>query len=194
MYHRSATTTMVFGSQVNFTRSPEPTRTVMDQRYQIDGFLPWRGPLVLDVIVIGMVFVLIALAWSIYSVKYRNRYQRHKVTQLCLAGGLLILLICFEIDVQLFENWRRRAEASPYYDALTQRGLVVYSLWIHLLCAITTLALWLLIIVRALRQFPNPPSPTLHSRFHARWGTIAAVDMVLTAVTGWIFYFLAFVA
>src|SRR5262245_49602609 len=58
MYHRSATTTMVFGSQVNFARSPEPTRTVMDQRYQIDGFLPWRGPFVLDVIVIGMVFVL----------------------------------------------------------------------------------------------------------------------------------------
>jgi uncharacterized membrane protein YozB (DUF420 family) len=166
----------------------------MDQRYQIDGFLPWRGPFVLDAIVVGMVFVLFALAWSIYSVKYRHRYQRHKVTQLALAGGLLILLICFEIDIQLFENWRQRAEASPYYDALTQSGLVVYALWVHLLCAITTLALWLLIIVQALRHFPNPPYPSSHSRFHARWGTIAAVDMVLTAVTGWIFYFLAFIA
>ena len=36
----------------------------MDQRYQINGFLPWRGPFVLDVIVIAMVVVLIALAWS----------------------------------------------------------------------------------------------------------------------------------
>jgi len=185
---------MVFGSQLNFTRSPEPTRTVMDQRYQIDGFLPWRGPFVLDVIVIGMVFVLMALAWSVYSVKYRNQYQRHKVTQLCLAGGLLILLICFEIDVQFFENWRQRAQASPFYDAATRSGPVVYSLWIHLLFATTTLVLWVVIIALALRQFPNPPAPRPHSRFHARWGTVEAIDMALTAVTGWVFYFLAFVA
>jgi putative membrane protein len=166
----------------------------MDERYQINGFLPWRGPLVLDVIVIGMVFVLVALAWSIISVKYRNQYQRHKVTQLCLASGLLILLACFEIDIQFFENWRDRADLSPYYDAATRSGLAVYSLWIHLFFAISTLALWLLIIARALRQFPNPPSPNSHSRFHARWGMVAAIDMVLTAVTGWVFYFLAFVA
>ena len=166
----------------------------MDQRFQIKGFLPWRGPFVLDVIVIAMVFVLIALAWSIYSVKYRNRYQRHKLTQLWLTGGLLILLVCFEIDIQFFENWRQLAEASPYYDAVTKSGFVVYSLWIHLFFATTTLALWLLIIVKALTHFPNPPRPSPHSSFHARWGMIAAIDMALTAVTGWAFYFLAFVA
>ena len=71
---------------------------------------------------------------------------------------------------------------------------MVYSLWIHLVFATTTLALWLLIIVRALKHFPSPPRPNQHSRFHARWGMIAAIDMVLTAVTGWVFYFLAFVA
>jgi putative membrane protein len=166
----------------------------MSERNLISGFLPWRGPLMLDVIVLGMVFVLIALAWSVYSVKYRHRYQRHKVIQLSLAIGLLILLTCFEIDIQFFENWRQRAEPSPYYDAATGRGLVVYSLWIHLLFATTTLALWLMIIARALRQFPSPPSPNSHSKFHTRWGMIAAIDMVLTAVTGWIFYVLAFVA
>ena len=166
----------------------------MDESYQINGFLPWRGPFVLDIIVIGMIFVLIALVWSIRSVKYRHMYRRHKVTQVCLAGGLLILLTCFEIDIQFFESWRQRADASPYYDAASGSGLVVYSLWIHLLFATTTLALWLLVIGRALRQFPNPPSPNSHSRFHARWGIVAAIDMVLTAVTGWIFYFLAFVA
>lgn len=166
----------------------------MNKRYHIYGFLPWRGPFVLDVIVIAMVFVLIALAWSVFSVKYRRLYQRHKVTQLCLAGGLLILLICFEIDIQCFENWRQLADLSPYYDAATRSGPVVYSLWIHLFFATTTLALWLLITLRALKHFPNPPSPNQHSSFHARWGMIAAIDMALTAVTGWVFYFLAFVA
>ena len=90
----------------------------MAERLQYTGFLPWRGPFMLDAIVIGMVFVLIALAWSIYSVKYHHRYQRHKITQLCLSGGLLILLILFEIDIQFLENWRsvptcRRTTTRP---------------------------------------------------------------------------------
>jgi putative membrane protein len=166
----------------------------MEERSAYTGFLPWRGPFILDLIVIGMVFVLIALAWSVYSVKYHRRYQRHKVTQLTLAGGLLILLILFEVDIQFFENWRARADLSPYYDAATKSGLVVQSLAIHLVFATTTLALWLLIIARALKHFPSPPGPNRHSSFHARWGMVAAIDMALTAVTGWVFYFLAFVA
>ena len=60
--------------------------------------------------------------------------------------------------------------------------------------AISTFALWLMVIVRALRNFPSPPTPGEHSRFHRRWGIIAAVDMVLTTLTGWTFYWLAFVA
>ena len=166
----------------------------MEQRFPIHGFLPWRGPFMLDVIVIGMVFVLIALAFSLYSVKYRNRYQRHKKLQLSLAGGLLILLILFEVDIQFLENWRELADVSPYYDSATRGGLVAYSLAIHLVFATTTLALWLLIILRALKHFPSPPRPNPHSTFHARWGMVAAIDMVLTALTGWAFYFLAFVA
>jgi uncharacterized membrane protein YozB (DUF420 family) len=160
----------------------------------ITGFLPWRGPFMLDVIVVAMPFFLIALFWSLGSVKYRKKYSRHKLTQLCLAGGLLTLLVLFEVDIRYFENWRERAAASPYFDAATGGGLVLYSLWVHLLFATTTVGLWLLIIVRALNHFSNPPEPGVHSRSHARWGMIAAIDMVLTAVTGWAFYYLAFVA
>jgi len=166
----------------------------MSYRSQITGFLPWRGPFMIDVIAVAMGVVLITLAWSLFSVKYRKRYHRHKVIQLNLAGGLLLVLICFEIDIQYFENWRERAALSPYFDAATGGGLVIYSLWVHLLFATTTLALWVLIILRALSQFPNPPCPNRHSRYHSRWGMVAAVDMVLTAVSGWAFYFLAFVA
>jgi len=166
----------------------------MNDRSQITGFLPWRGPFMIDVVVVAMVFVLIALLWSLFSVKYRKRYHRHKVIQLSLGGGLLILLVFFEIDIQYFENWRERAAASPYFNAATGGGLVIYSLWIHLVFATTTLILWLLIILKALTHFPNPPRPNRHSGFHSRWGMVAAIDMVLTAVTGWAFYLLAFVA
>ncbi len=166
----------------------------MAPRAYFTGFLPWRGPLMIDVIAVAMVLVLIALGWSLFSVKRRQEYERHKAIQVFLAGGLLMLLVVFEIDIQYFENWRECARASPYFDAATGRGAVIYTLWIHLFFATTTVALWLLTILGAFRRFPTPPRPNGHSGFHARWGTVAAIDMVLTAVSGWAFYILAFVA
>jgi uncharacterized membrane protein YozB (DUF420 family) len=65
---------------------------------------------------------------------------------------------------------------------------------IHLFFAVTTTVLWLAVIVRALRKFPSPPAPCDHSASHMFWGRLAAIDMALTALTGWIFYYLAFVA
>jgi hypothetical protein len=54
--------------------------------------------------------------------------------------------------------------------------------------------LWVVVIVRAIRRFPVPPVPCEHSRAHIFWARAAAIDMTLTAATGWTFYWLAFVA
>jgi putative membrane protein len=167
----------------------------MDGRYSgVSGFLPGRASLMLDVIVVAMFFVLLALGFSIYSVKYRQQYQRHKLIQISLASTLLTVLLLFEIDVHFIDKWMVRADPSPYFDAATRSGLVVYALAIHLVFATTTFALWLTVILRASRHFPRPPGPNEHSRFHRRWGTAAALDMVMTTLTGWLFYWLAFVA
>ena len=160
----------------------------------VSGFLPGRASLMLDVIVVAMFFVLLALGYSIYSVKYRQQYQRHKLIQISLASMLLTVLLLFEIDVHFIDKWMVRADPSPYFDAATRSGLVVYALAIHLVFATTTFALWLTVILRASRHFPRPPGPNEHSRFHRRWGTAAALDMVMTTLTGWLFYWLAFVA
>jgi putative membrane protein len=53
--------------------------------------------------------------------------------------------------------------------------------------------LWPVTIVLALRKFPNPPAPGAHSPTHIRLARLAALDMLLTSITGWIFYWLAFV-
>jgi hypothetical protein len=66
-------------------------------------------------------------------------------------------------------------------------------LYVHLFFAVTTVVLWPAVIFLALRSFPNPPRPALHSRIHVLLARLAAVDMMLTAVTGWVFYWLAFV-
>jgi putative membrane protein len=170
-------------------------RTTMDDGYGgVSGFLPGRASLMLDVVVVAMFFVLLALAYSIYAVKVLKRYQRHKRVQLTLASTLLIVLMLFEIDVHFIDKWMVRADPSPYFDSASRSGLVVYSLGVHLCFATTTFMLWLVIILRALARFPNPPHPSDHSRFHKRWGTVAALDMVMTTLTGWLFYWLAFVA
>jgi hypothetical protein len=160
----------------------------------VSGFLPGRASIMLDVVVLAMFFVLLALCYSVYAVKYRRLYHRHKVIQITLALTLLVVLFLFEIDVHFIDNWMERADASPYFDSATKSGLVVYALTIHLLFATTTFALWLMVIMRAVKNFQGPPGPNLHSRFHTRWGTVAALDMVLTTLSGWLFYWLAFVA
>jgi hypothetical protein len=58
---------------------------------------------------------------------------------------------------------------------------------------VSTVILWPVTITLALLNFPNPPEPSPHSRIHIPLARVAATDMVLTAVTGWIFYWLAFV-
>jgi putative membrane protein len=167
----------------------------MDDRFSgVSGFLPGRASLMLDVVVVAMFFVLLALAFSIYSVKYRRQYQRHKFIQMALASTLLVVLLLFEIDVHFIDQWMVRANASPYFDAATRSGLVIEALAVHLVFATTTFGLWLMLILRALCNFPRPPGPNQHSRFHRRWGTVAAIDMAMTTLTGWIFYWLAFIA
>jgi hypothetical protein len=155
----------------------------------IDGFLGTRASLMLDVVFLAMFVVLPVLGWSIRQVRYQRRYLLHKRLQLALGIVLLVAVTLFEIDMRL-HDWTLRAAVSPYYST----GVVSTSLWIHLFFAVPTALLWIYVIVAALRRFPQPPQSGSHSRSHIFWGRVAAIEMVLTAITGWIFYWLAFVA
>ena len=67
------------------------------------------------------------------------------------------------------------------------------QLGVHLVFAVSTLLLWPITIVQALRRFPRPPGPSAYSPTHRAWARLAAASMFMTAVTGWVFYYLAFV-
>jgi uncharacterized membrane protein YozB (DUF420 family) len=134
------------------------------------------------------------LAASIALVKQRRQYALHKRLQIAMAAVLLIAVVLFEIDIRV-NGWEKRAELSPYFDEDHKWSCPAgRALMIHLSFAVPTLVLWIVVVVRALRGFCSPPAPGPHSAAHARWGWLAAGGMVLTAVTGWIFYWLAFVA
>ena len=158
----------------------------------IEGFLDTRGSLMLDVVFLAMFLVVPLLGWSILLAK-RKRYSLHKKVQLTLATLLLLAVTAFEVEMRVV-GWEARAEPSPYFSDPSWNDWVHYTLGIHLFFAIPTAFLWLVVVVRAVRQFPKPPAPNEHSRSHRFWATLASFEMLMTAVTGSVFYWLAFVA
>ena len=95
--------------------------------------------------------------------------------------------------MQFISGWKGRAKESSFWTADTI-NLVRISLWIHLCFAVPTAFLWIFVIVQGLRKFPHPVAPCAYSARHKLWAWPAAVGMLMTAVTGWIFYWAALVA
>ncbi len=177
----------------------------------LDGFLGTRASLMLDIVFLAMFGVLAVLAVSVWLVRNHRKYVLHKRIQLLLGSVLFTTVALFEIDMRV-NGWQDRAEDSPYFAAIERPspllallykgllrqpevpGWVFTSLYIHLCFAVTTALLWVFVIVQAVRKIPEPPGPCAYSESHKRWAWIAAIDMGFTALTGWIFYCLAFVA
>lgn len=153
-----------------------------------DGFLGTRASLMMDLVVVAMTLVVPVMWWSIWQVRLR-RYALHRRVQIVLSAALFVAIVGFEADVRI-NGWQERATGGVGNPSTA----VLSALWIHLLFAISTALLWPVVLWRALRRFSKPPLPGEHSAAHRRWGRLAVWDMTATAVTGWVFYWLAFVA
>ncbi len=155
----------------------------------IDGFLGSRASFGMDLVLVVLIALLPVLAWSIYLVSRRRNYAAHRRLQIFVAVALLAAIVVFEVDIRLLSDWRLRAAPSPWWPA----G-VLTALGIHLVFAVSSLALWAWVLWEAVKRFPVPPAPGTHGPRHRRMARLAAADLVLTAVTGSVFYWLAFVA
>jgi len=153
------------------------------------GFLPTRGSIMLDFVFLAMFAIVIVLTFSIYLVRSKKKFRLHKRIQIGTAIVLLVTIVAFEIDMRFITAWRVLAEPSSLYAS----GAVDWSLAIHLLFAIPTPFVWVYTIVMALKKIPADPQPCEYSTTHRRWGWISALMMYATAVTGWVFYVVAFV-
>ena len=158
-----------------------------------DGFLGTRASAALDIVVVVLAAGLPLLVFSIYLVRYAKLYQWHQRLQTAIGLLLLLTVVAFEIDVRLY-GWQDRAADSRFWQSGPANDWVDYSLWIHLLFAIPTPFVWAGVLWAAWRNFPEPPCPGRHSLRHRRWGYCAAFLLLMTAVSGWLFYWLAFVA
>ena len=94
-----------------------------------NGFLGTRGSLMLDVVFLAMFAIVPVLAYSIYLVRSRRRFELHKRIQITLGLVLLVAVTAFELDMRFFTDWRERAAASRFYspadgwNAVCQAGL-----------------------------------------------------------------------
>lgn len=144
----------------------------------------------LDFVGLAMLGVTLVLAFSVYQIRVKKRPRLHRNMQIGTAIVLTLALIGFEVDVRFFSHWRELAAASPYYAS----GLVDRWLIIHLVFAIPTPFVWGYVIIMGLRKFKTGFNQGTYNRTHRILGRIAAGFMFMTAITGWIFYYIAFVA
>jgi putative membrane protein len=162
-----------------------------------EGFLGFRASLMLDVVVCALVLVVPILVFSICQVKYRRNYALHKQLQLFLAVALTIAVAAFEVDMQLVHGgWENVVNKNP--ESPRRSGEEIASirnmLYVHLFFAVTTPVLWAVTIYLALKRFPRPAAPSPHSPLHKKLGWLSTIDLVLTSITGLMFYYMAFVA
>lgn len=159
------------------------------------GFLgPDASTFMLDFVVTALVLVVPALLASLYLVKVKRNYLAHRNLQLALAGVLLVAVIAFEVDIRAHGGWREIVGARKVPLSVEQLETVKWTLYVHLVFAISTPLLWGTTIVMALKRMPKPPAPCEHSRLHKTLGWLSVIDLVLTSATGLLFYYRAFIA
>jgi hypothetical protein len=159
-----------------------------------DGFLGYHTSFMLDAVVVALVLVVPVLVFSLYSVKIRKQYTLHRNLQLALAVTLLAAVAAFEVDLHLVQGgWQNVVRKGPPVTD-EQLNFIRTVLRVHLIFAASTPFLWALTIGLALRFMPKPPAPSSHSRLHKTLGWVSTVDLVMTSVTGLIFYYIAFVS
>ena len=132
---------------------------------------------------------------GLYSVKIRRQYTLHRNLQLLLGVVLFVAVGAFEVDLQWIQGgWAKVVAKRESPLTADQLAFVQRVLRIHLIFAISTPLLWIATITMALRRIPSPPAPCAHSVLHKKLGWISTIDIVLTSITGLIFYYFAFVA
>ena len=157
-----------------------------------DGFLGYKTSFMLDLVVCALVVLVPLLAYSIYIVKFKRQWRRHRNLQVLLGVVLLLAVGLFEIDLQVVhKGWENIIHKRTVSE--TQLAAARQVLHIHLFFAVTTPFLWGTTLYLAWRRFPSPPVPGDHSRAHKILGWLSAIDLTLTSVTGLWFYYVAFV-
>lgn len=147
-----------------------------------------RASGIMDFVAVALIALVPLLIFSVYLVKQKRKVQLHRRLQIGLGIVLGLAILLFELDVR-FGGWRHLAEPSPYYDSW-----VFPSLIFHLCFAVPTFVFWVLTLYTALKSFDGKGFSSIARRRHILLGRGAVIGLTMTSVTGWVFFWLAFIA
>lgn len=151
------------------------------------GFLGTRGDILMDLVVLSLIAIIPLLVYS-FRLARQKRYAEHKRLQVVLASVLAVVVVLFEVDMQMAGGIFALTAASRFAGTALLNG----SIYLHVLLAVGTTLLWIWLIALSLKRFPNPPAPGAFSRTHRRWGRFGMILMLLTGLTGVEVYILGF--
>ena len=147
-----------------------------------------RASFIMDFVVVSLFILLPILFYSIYAVRRKRKIKEHRKLQIGLGIVLGVAITLFELDVRL-SGWRHLAEPSPYYDTLVFPALIT-----HLIFAIPTLFIWIYAIYTAVKSYTRHGLPKASIKKHKFVGMTATIGLTMTSITGWVFFWLAFIA
>lgn len=160
-----------------------------------DGFLGYQTSFMLDFVVTALVIIVPLLLYSLWMVKFKRKYEQHRRLQVVLGVVLLVAVTAFEVDLQIVHGgWENIvAKSQPDEAALAARIQEARPwLWVHLVFAVTTPIIWIVTLVLAWKRFSRPTEPGSHSNLHKKLGWLSTLDITATAITGLVFYYIAF--
>ncbi len=142
------------------------------------GFLGTRADLLMDIVILALVVVVPIVLYN-WQLARRGWYARHKALQISLAVLLGAVVGFFEFNLRQQGGIFVATAASRYAGT----GTLNFWIYLHTFFAITTIVIWIGLIVVSLRRFPSPPLPGAFSARHRFWGRIGMVWMLVTGVT-----------
>lgn len=117
-----------------------------------------------------------------------GRYVWHRRLIWSLSIPMAVILAIAEWGVR-YRGWQDQASFSPFYDSW-----VFPVLTIHIIIAVLTLLLWVVILSQAEQAFGKTPKPGPHSASHKKSVKLFLIGFYATIATGCLFYYLAFEA
>jgi len=150
---------------------------------EIAGFLGTRADLIVDVVMTASGFLPAFMLYTFY-VAAKGKLELHKNLQIVGLIAVTLLVIALEVDVR-FSNLSEVSAQSSYHDSLELTVMFI----IHLIFAVSTFVGWIWLVVKSYKIYPN----SFGSFNHKKWGKILFVDIIMTAITGWMMYAMVFI-
>ncbi len=149
----------------------------------MEGFLGTRGNFVIDLVMTISGFLPFFMLFAFYLAAIGKKHL-HKYLQIILFSTVLILVVALETSLQ-FGGLSNISKQSPYSGTIELTILFI----VHLIFATSSFLGWLWLIIKSAKRYPDA-----FDFDHKKWGKILFWDIVLMVITGWILYWMTFVA